>query len=523
LTKTDLCSPVVLIIMDGLGCRSEIEGNAVAQAHTPNLKRFQSNYPFVLIRAAGESVGLPAGQMGNSEVGHLNLGAGRIVYQELTRIDKAIESGELWQNEVLQQAMEKVQQNNSALHLLGLLSDGGVHSHISHLFALLKMARNYGFQNNVYIHAVLDGRDVPPQSAIKYLEELKEFCKTYRVGTIASVSGRYYTMDRDNRWERTRKAYDTYVYGAGNVAEDPAESVKEAYRRGENDEFVTPVLIANSGEKPVTIQEEDALIFFNFRPDRMRQIVRTFLEKEIAEIDRGPEPVFPMVVSLTEYDPEYSLPVAYPPQYLRNTLGEWLSLKNCRQFRLAETEKYAHVTFFFNGGKEEPVPGEERCLIPSPSVATYDLQPEMSASEVAERACREISRRYYSFMVINFANADMVGHTGMMKETIRAVEAVDQGVGLIVEKALEEGYYVLITADHGNAEIMIDSETKAPQTAHSNSDVPFFLIDKTFSYTLKGGGILADIAPTVLDLMNLPLPQEMTGKSLLAYRKQKVE
>ncbi len=516
--KTDLYNPVVLIIMDGLGCRSEIEGNAVAQAHTPNLKRFQSNYPFALLRAAGESVGLPAGQMGNSEVGHLNLGAGRIVYQELTRIDKAIESGKLWQNEVLQQAMEKVQQKKSALHLIGLLSDGGVHSHISHLFALLKMARQYGFRDDVYIHAILDGRDVPPQSAINYLEALKEFCKTHRVGTIASVSGRYYTMDRDNRWERTRKAYDAYVYGAGNVMEDPVEAVKNAYQQGENDEFVTPVLIAKSGEKPVTIQEEDAVIFFNFRPDRMRQIVRTFMEKEVEGIDRGPAPVFPIMATLTEYDPEFNLPVAYPPQYLRNTLGEWLSLKNYRQFRLAETEKYAHVTFFFNGGKEEPFPGEERCLIPSPSVATYDLQPEMSAPEVTEKACHEISRRYYSFILVNFANADMVGHTGMMKEAIRAVEAVDQGVGSIVETALTEGYYVLITADHGNAEIMVDSETKASHTAHSISDVPFFLIDDTLIYTLKDGGILADIAPTVLDLLNLPLPQEMTGRSLLAYR-----
>ena len=518
-------TPVVILIMDGWGYRQEFEGNAIAQAETPNFDAYARDYPFTQLGAAGEAVGLPEGQMGNSEVGHLNLGAGRIVYQEYTRIDKSIETGEFFANEVFLQAIERVKERNSSLHFIGLVSDGGVHSHIYQLFALLDMARHHGIGDQVNVHAVLDGRDVPPTSAPTYVEELQQYCQEKGAGRIASVAGRYYTMDRDNRWDRTRKAYDAYVYGkAEKMREDPVEAVKEAHREGENDEFVTPVLIAPEGEQPAQITSDDAIIFFNFRPDRMRQITRSFLDEEMEEMDRGNNPPFPLVITMTEYDAEFTSPIAFPPQHLGNTMGEWLGDKEHYQLRLAETEKYAHVTFFYSGGREEPFTGEERCLIPSPQVATYDLQPEMSAPEVADRACREIERRHHSLLVINFANADMVGHTGIMEAAMEAVEAVDAGVGKVVETARQEGFYVIITADHGNADIMKDPETGAPFTAHSNSNVPCILIDDRESYELlEKGGILADVAPTALELMGLPVPEEMTGKSLLVPSKGRVK
>ncbi|NLZ28808.1 MAG: 2,3-bisphosphoglycerate-independent phosphoglycerate mutase, partial [Firmicutes bacterium] len=449
------------------------------------------------------------------EVGHLNIGAGRIVYQDLTRINNSIEAGTFFENRVIKQTLETVSKKRSSLHLMGLLSDGGVHSHIDQLFALLTAAGRSGMNQNVFVHAILDGRDVPPANALKYIKELDEFCRANAVGRIASIAGRYYAMDRDTRWERTKKAYDVYVYGQGDLAEDPFAALDAAYRRGETDEFVTPVSIVRPGGDPVRITSEDAILIFNFRPDRVRQITRAFLEKEMEEFDRGPEAVFPLVVTMTEYDKNFESPMVFPPEYLHNTLGEWLSKNGYRQYRLAETEKYAHVTFFFNGGREEPFPGEERFLVPSPAVATYDLQPEMSAPRVARRACLEIARREHSFFVVNFANADMVGHTGNMEAAIEAVEAVDRGVESIAEKALESGFWTLVTSDHGNADMVRDPVTGKPVTAHTTSAVPFILLGEHHPYNLRSNGVLADIAPTVLELMGVPLPEEMTGRSLL--------
>lgn len=510
--------PVILVIMDGWGCRADEKGNAIARATTPNLRKLRESCPFTMLGAAGEAVGLPAGQMGNSEVGHLNIGAGRIVYQDLTRINRSIESGAFYENKVIRQTMETVSKKRSSLHLMGLLSDGGVHSHIDQLFALLMAAKRFGLSRNVFVHAILDGRDVPPANALKYIKELNDFCRANEVGRIVSIAGRYYTMDRDNRWERIRKAYDVYVYGRGDIAGDPAAALAEAYRRGETDEFVTPVSIVPPGGSPITISSEDTVLIFNFRPDRVRQITRAFLEEELETFDRGVTPVFPLVVTLTEYDKRFDCPIVFPPEYLHNTLGEWLSKNGYNQYRLAETEKYAHVTFFFNGGREKPFPGEDRFLVPSPAVATYDLQPEMSAHQVAGKACLEIARRKHSFFVINFANADMVGHTGNMEATIKAVEAVDRGVGLIAEQALKSGFRMLVTADHGNADLVRDPATGKPVTAHTTSEVPFILLDEHPTYNLRSGGILADIAPTVLELMGVQPPEEMTGRSLL-YRK----
>lgn len=510
--------PVVLIIMDGWGCRREAEGNAIAQAGTPNIKRFSRIYPFTLLDAAGEAVGLPPGQMGNSEVGHLNIGAGRIVYQTLSRIERSIDQGELFTNEVLGGAVKRASANGAALHLMGLVSDGGVHSHLRHLFALIDMAQLIRLEK-VYIHAILDGRDVPPNSAPVYLQKLMEYCAEKETGRIASISGRYYSMDRDKRWERTRKAYNAYVHGLGYLEDDPLKALTGAYERGETDEFVSPALIVPPGLSPAKIRSGDSLIMFNFRPDRVRQITRAFLDPEMDYFDRGEAPPLPYLVTMTEYDREFDSPIAFPPDYLKNTLGEWMSLQGCRQLRLAETEKYAHVTFFFNGGREEPFPGEDRCLVPSPGVATYDLMPEMSAFEVARSACDAINKESYPFIVINFANSDMVGHTGIMESAVRAVEVVDRAVGLVVDAALRKNYAVLLTGDHGNAEKMVDPHTGKPHTAHTSNPVPLFLVS-TFPerFTLEKRGILADIAPTVLDLMKLPVPEEITGRSLLVKK-----
>jgi len=507
--------PVLFMILDGWGCSREEEGNAVTRAHTPNMDYFQENYPFTMLEASGEAVGLPEGQMGNSEVGHLNIGAGRIVYQEITRIDKSIKTGDFFENESLCGAVEHAIKNDSALHLMGLVSDGGVHSHLEHLKALLDLARRRGL-NRVFIHAILDGRDTPPNSAEEYLKELKDYCAATGVGVISTVTGRYYAMDRDRRWERTSRAYRAFVYREGEKASGPLEAVRQSYRREETDEFVLPTVITESACQEGKISSEDSLVLFNFRPDRMRQITRAFFDKSFQEFDRGKNPAYPYTVSFTEYDIEFPLPVAYPPQYLKNTLGEWIAEQGLTQVRLAETEKYAHVTFFFNGGQEEAFTGEERILVPSPGVSTYDLQPEMSAPEVGEKAREVLQKGEAPLIVMNFANADMVGHTGMMEAAVSAVETVDREVGKTVEAALQEGYKVLITGDHGNAEKMWDEETGEPHTAHTTNPVPLCMPGASPGVSLKEGGKLADIAPTLLDLCGLEVPRDMTGQSLLS-------
>ena len=521
--KTDQLQPAVLLILDGWGCGCKIKDNAVKQAHTPHMDGYFSKYPGTLLGASGEVVGLPQGQMGNSEVGHLNLGAGRIVYQEITRIDQSIASGEFFENQVFRQAVERAASRDTALHLMGLVSDGGVHSHLRHLKALLDIAGTFGVKE-VYLHAVLDGRDVSPASAEKFLQTLLDYSKAKGIGEIATVMGRYYAMDRDRRWERTEKAYRAMVYGEGRKARDPLSAVQEAYRRGENDEFVMPTVIEETGQeasndygatKKGCINSSDSLILFNFRPDRVRQITRAFFEKAFAEFDRGEAPVFPYTVSMTEYDAEFPVPVAFPPQHLDYTLGEWLSGKGYAQMRLAETEKYAHVTFFFNGGQEEPYPREERCLVPSPQVATYDLQPEMSALEVGEKAREIIMRGEHTLLVVNFANADMVGHTGDMEAAIKAVEVVDTEVGKTVEIALKQGCQVFIVADHGNAEKMYDHELNQPHTAHTANPVPFVYLGGPEGVILQDGGKLADVVPTMIRAWGLEPPEEITGQNLL--------
>jgi len=515
--------PIALIILDGWGHYLHTSGNAVIQAHTPYLDYYHNHYPHALLQASGEAVGLPKGQMGNSEVGHLNIGAGRIVYQEITRIDKSIEAGEFFQNPVLTEAVERARPEGSALHLMGLVSDGGVHSHIQHLQALLDMARNYGL-DEVYIHAILDGRDVSPTSAKEYLKELMDYCQNKKIGQVATVSGRYYAMDRDRRWERTALAYQALVYGEGQKAGTPLEAVEKAYQKGEHDEFVSPTVIESSVPAPGEdrIGSEDSLILFNFRPDRVRQITRAFFQENFYEFDRGETPAFPYTVTMTEYDAEFPLPVAYPPQYLENTLGEWFSGQGYPQLRLAETEKYAHVTFFFNGGLEDPFPGEERCLIPSPQVATYDLQPEMSAQAVGEKAREVIDAGKFPLLVVNFANADMVGHTGELKAAIQAVESVDQEVGKTVELALDRGWQVFLTGDHGNAEKMYDEELGKPHTAHTSNPVPLYYLGGNGNVNLREGGKLADIVPTMIRAWGLEPPGEMTGESLITGTSNRV-
>jgi 2,3-bisphosphoglycerate-independent phosphoglycerate mutase len=506
-------NPVALVILDGWGCRSEAAGNAIWQAHTPQMDYFTSKFPWCLLDAAGEAVGLPAGQMGNSEVGHLNLGAGRIVYQDLSRISRAIKDGSFFENPVLREAMQWSLQHGSSVHLVGLVSDGGVHSHVDHLDALLELAERQGVER-VFVHAILDGRDTPPASARPHLERFYKRSLERRRGYIATICGRYYAMDRDRRWERTAKAYAAYVYGEGRRAFDPLQALEEAYSRGETDEFVQPVVITNrDGEPLATMREHDSVILFNFRPDRVRQISHALVDEEFTFFDRGPAAPRLHVVSMTEYERTLPLPVAFPPEYLKNTLGEVYSNAGCLQLRIAETEKYAHVTFFFNGGREKPFPGEERILVPSPKVATYDLQPEMSSAGVGEAAVQAIMEGRYQLIVVNFANADMVGHTGVLEAAVKGVEAVDRQLGLIARAALKRGWRLIICADHGNAERMIGEQNGA-HTAHTTSRVPFILIGAG-QVRLRQDGCLADVAPTVLELAGLPQPQEMTGRSLI--------
>jgi 2,3-bisphosphoglycerate-independent phosphoglycerate mutase len=507
---------LLLIILDGWGVRKARQGNAVALARTPNYESFLQSYPHGQLGAAGEAVGLPAGQMGNSEVGHLNLGAGRIVYQEFTRISQAVKDGSFFKNPVLIEAYQRAKRSDGAVHLFGLVSDGGVHSHLDHIYALLKLALNQGVEQ-VFVHAFLDGRDTPPTSACRYLEELQRKMDELGVGSIATVSGRYYAMDRDRRWERTKRAYVALVYGEGEKAKTPVEAVENAYKRGETDEFVKPTVV-NASAAPQSsrdlglVKEGDTVIFFNFRPDRVRQLTRSFIEPNFREFDRGPAPPNVFLVTLTQYDEELDVPVAFPPVSLKNILADVLSQHGLKQLRIAETEKYAHVTYFFNGGEEVSREGEDRVLIPSPKVATYDLKPEMSAYEVTERVIKEIRREFYHFIVLNYANPDMVGHTGYLEAAVKAIEAVDDCVGKVTKTLLAKGGEVLITGDHGNAEEMSDEEGK-PHTAHTTNPVPFIYLGSR-SVKLREGGILADVAPTVLALLGLPKPEEMKGQSL---------
>jgi 2,3-bisphosphoglycerate-independent phosphoglycerate mutase len=499
--------PLAIIIMDGFGISPIVEGNAVAWAHKPNLERFWMNYPTTTLAASGLAVGLPRGQMGNSEVGHLNMGGGRIVYQDYTRISLAVEEGTIAENVVLLQAMEK--SKGARLHLIGLLSDGGVHSHNTHLYALLQMAAKMGLEN-VYVHAVLDGRDVPPRSALGYLQELEEKIRQIGTGKVATVSGRYYTMDRDKRWERVEKAYRCLTNGEGLQAATAKQAVEEGYRRGENDEFLQPTLVDERGR----VRDGDSIIFFNFRPDRAREITRAFVDKDFQGFALKPMRVF--YTCMTQYDATLSVPIAFPAQNLDDTLGQVISRAGLLQLRIAETEKYAHVTYFFNGGKEVPNPGEDRALIPSPKVATYDLMPEMSALQVRDEVLARIDSSKYDLIVLNFANPDMVGHTGIFDAAVKAVEVVDGCVGAVVDEVLKKGGAVLLTADHGNAEKMIDLTTGQPHTAHTTNPVPFTLIvNEGQKYSLREDGILADIAPTALELLHIPQPEAMSGKSLI--------
>ena len=508
--------PVVLTILDGFGYNPEVEGNAVKAAHTPNIDRYRALSPHTLVKTSGMAVGLPHGQMGNSEVGHTNIGAGRIVYQELTRITKAVEDYDFPNNPALSAAIRNCLDNQSALHLYGLLSDGGVHSHNTHLYALLRLARDAGL-TRVFVHAFFDGRDVPPDSAKCYTEELIEKTREIGVGEIATIMGRYYAMDRDNRWERVEKAYRAMVMGEGIQADDAVQAVADSYTAGVMDEFVLPTVITRDGLPIATINAGDSVIFFNFRPDRAREITRAFMQPDFSgfALPKGRLPL--CYVTLTQYDVSFDkypgLLVAYRPESLDNTFGEYVSKLGLTQLRIAETEKYPHVTFFFNGGAEKEYPGEERCMIPSPKVPTYDLQPEMSAFLVAAEAVRRIEADRYDVIILNFANCDMVGHTGFFQAAVKAVETVDICVGQVVEAVLAKGGIALITADHGNAEQMIDPETKGPFTAHTNLPVELIVVGDGDIELAEG--CLADLAPTMLELMELPKPAEMTGKSLI--------
>ncbi|KIL37661.1 phosphoglyceromutase [Cohnella kolymensis] len=505
--------PVALIILDGFGLRESIHGNAVAQANKPNFDRYWNTFPHTTLTACGEAVGLPGGQMGNSEVGHLNIGAGRIVYQDLTRISKSIRDQEFFDNQTLVDAVRHAKNNNKKLHLYGLLSDGGVHSHIAHLFALLELAKKEEF-DDVYIHAFLDGRDVSPDSAVGYLQQLQSTIDQLGVGRIATVQGRYYAMDRDKRWERTEKSYRAMVYGEGPAYRDPVQAVKESYEKSVYDEFVMPTVIVGGDSKPVgLVESEDSVIFFNFRPDRAIQLSNVFTNEDFRGFDRGPH--FPKnlyFVCMTLFAESVGGFVAYKPKDLDNTLGEVLVQQGKKQLRIAETEKYPHVTFFFSGGRDVQLEGETRVLINSPKVATYDLKPEMSAYEVADAAVREIETGGHDAIILNFANPDMVGHSGMLEPTIKAVEATDECLGKVVDAVLAQGGVCVIMADHGNADMVIDDEGR-PFTAHTTNPVPCIVTAE--GRKLREGGILADVAPTILSLMELPKPEQMTGKSLL--------
>ena len=510
--------PTVLMILDGYGLNDKTEGNAVALAKTPVMDKLMKEYPFVKGYASGLAVGLPDGQMGNSEVGHINMGAGRIVYQELTRITKEIEDGSFFENEELKDAMNNCKKNDSSLHLYGLLSDGGVHSHNTHLYALLEMAKKEGL-DKVYVHCFLDGRDTPPASGKDFVSALADKMKEIGVGKIAAVMGRYYAMDRDNNWDRVEKAWDAMVKGEGEQTDDAVAGVQASYDAGVTDEFVVPMVVTENGKPVATINENDSVIFYNFRPDRAREITRAFCADDFDGFDRGKRMNL-TYVCFAEYD--VTIPnkeIAFKKVEITNTFGEILASKGLKQARIAETEKYAHVTFFFNAGVEEPNEGEDRILVDSPKyVPTYDKKPRMSAYTVCDELCKAITSDKYDVIICNFANPDMVGHTGVIDSAVKAIEVIDECVGEVVNFIKEVDGQMFICADHGNAEQLVDYETGDPFTAHTTNPVPFILVNADDKYTLAEGGCLADIAPTLLELMGIEQPAEMTGKSLLVTK-----
>ncbi len=508
--------PLCLIVLDGWGIAEKSSGNAIEIADTPNMDSYFKIYPSTQIISSGLAVGLPEGQMGNSEVGHLNIGAGRVVYQEFTRISLSIENGSFFENKVFLEAVENVKKNNSSLHLIGLVSDGGVHSHMDHLKALVDLAKRNHVQK-LYLHAFLDGRDVLPRSSLSFIKEIEKYMAEKKIGEIATVSGRYYAMDRDNRWERVSKAYNNLVYRDGRRFKTPKALIEHAYDKGINDEFVIPGPVHVSDEESARVKTSDSVIFFNFRPDRARELTRSFISEDFKEFDRGKDAPKVHFVCMTQYDKKFDAQIAYLQNKITDTLGEVLSVNGLKQLRIAETEKYAHVTFFFNGGVEKPNKNEDRILIPSPQVATYDLKPEMSAYEVTDKVLEVIDEDLYDMIIINFANPDMVGHTGFIDAAVKAVETVDACVGKIVHKLQAKKAITIITADHGNAEEMVDHEKQHVITAHSNSKVPFIICDTTVGdvYIESEENKLCDIAPTVLDLIGIEKPKEMTGRSLI--------
>jgi 2,3-bisphosphoglycerate-independent phosphoglycerate mutase len=504
---------VALIVLDGWGYREEAEANAIALANTPFFDRLWKEFPRTLLHASEERVGLPAGQMGNSEVGHLNLGAGRVVYQDLVRISKAIRTGEFFRTPAFCRTMDAARERGKALHLVGLLSDGGVHSLHTHLYAFLEMAKRRNLPR-VYVHAILDGRDTPPTSGIHHVESLLAKMKEIGIGEIATVGGRYYAMDRDNRWDRVERAYRAMVRGEGRESADPVSAVSASYAAGKTDEFMEPVVIARDGRPAGRISPGDSVIFYNFRADRARELTRALTMEGFDRFPR-PERLDLAYAGMTVYDESFGLPAGFAPQAMENILASVFAARGIRNLRIAETEKYAHVTYFFNGGEEKVFPGESRILVPSPSVPTYDLQPEMSAYEVGERAEAEIGSGKCDAMILNFANGDMVGHTGILSAAIRAVEAVDENLRRVVEKVWELGGVALVTSDHGNAELMVDPETGEPHTAHTTNPVPLVYADPAGrDFVLKEDRALEDLAPTILHLLEIPPPQEMTGEDL---------
>ncbi|MBT9539025.1 2,3-bisphosphoglycerate-independent phosphoglycerate mutase [Thiobacillus sp.] len=509
-------TPVLLIILDGFGCRAERADNAIAQADKPNFDRLWKENPHTLIHASESEVGLPKGQMGNSEVGHLNIGAGRVVYQEFTRIDRAIESGYFFTNPALLNAIHLARDNNKTLHILGLLSDGGVHSHELHFHALLELAARQGL-HKVCLHVFVDGRDTPPKSAEIYLRRLSEKIEQTGVGHIASMIGRYYAMDRDRRWQRVQAAYDLLTLGRAEfLADSPLAGLEAAYARGESDEFVKATAIASPDGKPVKMEDGDSVVFLNFRSDRARQLSRPFIEPDFCEFEREVTPRLATYCTLTGYSDDFVVSVAFPPERIKNGLGEYLANRGLRQLRIAETEKYPHVTFFFNGGEEASFPGEDRVLVPSPDVATYDLKPEMSAYEVTDKLVAAIEGKQYDLIVCNFANPDMVGHSGNLQAAIKAIETVDVCLGKVVAAQRARGGEVLVTADHGNAELMLDPVTGQAHTAHTLNLVPLIYVGRRHA-SLAETGALEDISPTLLKMMGLPQPAEMTGEALVRF------
>ncbi len=507
--------PCMLVILDGWGINPIKQGSAVDQAKTPFLDSLFKTYPHTQLACHGEAVGLPSGVMGNSEVGHLNIGAGRVVYQDLLRIDKAIKDRSFFENQALNSIISKVKTNDSVLHLMGLISDGGVHSQLTHLYALLDMAAEKGLQK-VYVHVILDGRDTPPDSGSSYIKQLKEYIDTKKTGKLVTICGRFYAMDRDTRWDRTEKAFQLYTKGEGIKESDPVKAVENAYTRNETDEFVSPIIL---GEKDIPfngmVKNGDGIIFFNFRADRARQITQAFTAPDFQGFKRDNEPELAGFVCMTLYDERLALPLAFPPIHLKELLGEVLSQKGLNQLRIAETEKYAHVTYFFNGGEEKPFHGEDRCLIPSPrEIATYDQKPEMSAYEVAKEVVSRIKTEKYHLIVLNFANMDMVGHTGDLEAAVKACEAVDSCVNQVVSEIQLKQGTALITADHGNAEQMIDKKGN-PHTAHTLNSVPLILVDETYKGSNLRQGTISDIAPTILEIMGIQKPEQMTGVSLI--------